>query len=148
MTNFCGSFLDVILVVSAGTLIVSLLIGAGAAAAALIQTIRAQKGGQLKQSVDSAPAVSTLVDALKGIIEALANAPAWFAVFLAGVLLFWLAAGSATEGCKPRPTMTRPEATTTMRADTTTRTAPAGLEVVIRVSPTAAVTPPRPAVNQ
>jgi len=47
-----------------------------------------------KKLVDGAG--STLLDSLKGLIDSLKTAPAWFAIFLAGLALLWAADRSAS----------------------------------------------------
>lgn len=42
------------------------------------------------------------MDALKGLVEALAKAPAWFALFLGGALLLWMAGSFAGSVCTQR----------------------------------------------
>jgi hypothetical protein len=53
-------------------------------------------------------AASSFLESLKGVIEALANAPSWFAVFLSGCALIWLATSVMPNMCEiqmqPPPT--------------------------------------------
>ena len=41
------------------------------------------------------------IDALKALVEALTKAPAWIAMFLAGVALLWIANQAYTGICQP-----------------------------------------------
>lgn len=43
-----------------------------------------------------------LLEALKGLLEALKGLPAWIAIFLAGLALLWIA-GEKPEACAPPP---------------------------------------------
>jgi hypothetical protein len=43
---------------------------------------------------------SGFLDSLKGVIEALANAPKWFAIFLAGCALIWLSTTVVANMCE------------------------------------------------
>jgi hypothetical protein len=45
--------------------------------------------------------IAPIIEALKGLIEALGKAPAWFALFLAGLFLFWLSGEVYVDACKP-----------------------------------------------
>lgn len=47
--------------------------------------------------------VASFFDSLKGLIAALAAAPPWFAIFLAGVLLLWCAGKFTPEQCRQTP---------------------------------------------
>jgi hypothetical protein len=44
--------------------------------------------------------VGTLLDSIKGLVTALAAAPPWFAIFLAGVLLLWCAGKFTPTECR------------------------------------------------
>ena len=73
-----------------------------AVAHVIVQSIVALRGGETK-----APAQLTGIDkvleALKGVLEALAKLPHWVAIFLAGLALLWMA-GQRPEACKaPEP---------------------------------------------
>jgi hypothetical protein len=48
-----------------------------------------------------------ILEALKGLIEALGKAPAWFALFLAGIFLFWLSGEIYVKACKPVAALTK-----------------------------------------
>jgi hypothetical protein len=45
------------------------------------------------------PEIATTLDSLKSLIVALIDAPAWFAIFLAGVALIWLATSVVPNIC-------------------------------------------------
>src|ERR1700677_2558395 len=44
--------------------------------------------------------VATFLDSLKGLVAALAAAPPWFAIFLAGILLLWFAGRFTPVECR------------------------------------------------
>ena len=48
--------------------------------------------------------VSTLLDSVKGLVTALGQAPAWFAIFLAAILLLWAAPNFFGAKCVLLPT--------------------------------------------
>ena len=67
---------------------------------AIIEAKKARSGE--RQSV----AAEKFLDSLKGVLEALANLPAWVAIFLAGLALLWIAqeyAGKCAPGGAPPP---------------------------------------------
>lgn len=83
-TNTIWAYIDslfnlgwLFIVVSLGLAILTVLV-------ALWKEINMTRQGITKGSA------SSFLDSLKGVIEALANAPKWFAIFLAGCALIWL----------------------------------------------------------
>ena len=115
MTILCGIYLDFVLILSGILLVLSLLIGLVEAWLLLAAKLKAARKGPVV--ADSAlesivPAVDPvkLLDALKGLLETLKGLPIWIALFLAGVLLFWMAGEVAADRCRvvaptgPQPT--------------------------------------------
>lgn len=74
----------------------ALVVIAGASVAAAVKWALALRN-PTRNIADSANG-SAILDSLKGLIDSLKTAPAWFAVFLAGFALQW-AADSSAEKC-------------------------------------------------
>ena len=54
--------------------------------------------------------INAILDALKGVLEALKDLPAWIAMFLAGVALLWMAGQRIEKPCpSPPPPATAPK---------------------------------------
>ena len=99
------------------TLILGTIFLLGALAAALVETLAlirakrdaAEKAPEIVRSSAKADGVDPveLLEALKGVLEAIKGLPAWIAVFLAGLALLWLASeqpeacacNASTENC-------------------------------------------------
>ena len=106
MTILCGFYLDFVLILSGILFAVALVVALVETWLVLEAKLKAARKGPVV--ADSAlesivPAVDPvkLLDALKGLLETLKGLPVWVGLFLAGVLLFWLAAGVAAERCQP-----------------------------------------------
>ena len=54
-----------------------------------------------KPKPESVTDPAALLNALKGVLEALASLPVWVAIYLAGLALFWVAM-EAPKSCKPK----------------------------------------------
>jgi len=125
----CGGAAELALTLSKGFLILAIVVAVLETGLALWAKLQAARRGPVV--ADSAlesivPAVDPvkLLDALKGLLQTLKALPAWIAIFLAGVLLFWVAGKIAADGC-----------------------APAGARVAAP-APAPAPTPPPPAANE
>jgi hypothetical protein len=66
---------------------------------------RAIESGQTRSLFPTAgpslPAAPTILQSLGGLIDALAKAPVWFALFLAGFALLWLNVSTPAKNCAP-----------------------------------------------
>lgn len=102
MTAWCTTQLNWILWLAVAFLAASLLIGAMSAIKALMaKPVEPADASKVKTlGLDGQP-IGPILEALKGLIEALGKAPAWFALFLAGLFLFWLAGDVYVAACKP-----------------------------------------------
>ena len=81
-------------------IIISLFVAVGLAIVEGIVRLRPDKG-TTKMSA-GADGLSKTLEALKGVLEALAKLPVWVAMFLAGFALLWLAL-EAPDKCLPKP---------------------------------------------
>lgn len=97
MNDLCHS--NMVYVLALAFLIASLVLASASALLTLIQAMKtpAARSAAFAGEMPAAP----FIDALKGLVEALTKAPAWFAIFLAGVLLLWMAESIHAE-CKPQ----------------------------------------------
>jgi hypothetical protein len=102
----CGGAAELALTLSKGFLILAIVVAVLETGLALWVKLHAARKGPVV--ADSAlesivPAVDPvkLLDALKGLLQTLKALPAWIAIFLAGVLLFWVAGRLASDGCAP-----------------------------------------------
>lgn len=121
MNNWCLAQLDWIIWLAVAALAAALLLGA---LRALRELVRPSGGSGLRQEgVVNRSSLQSLFEALKGVIEALVNAPAWFALFLAGLFLFWVASEVYVAGCKPVAPVTKVTVTSDTKT-TITKTAP------------------------
>lgn len=118
MASFCTN-LDTITWLVIAFLAASLLLGIWSAIKALKTTPPANIARVQTEGLDGQP-IGPILEALKGLIEALGKAPAWFALFLAGLFLFWLAGSVYVNACKPA------ESTPTTQGTQTPRTPAAG----------------------
>ena len=62
---------------------------------------------------------ASFVQALGTLITALVSAPIWFALFLAGVFLFWVAGDVSSTACRPPVSTTRSSTEKTVQTETT-----------------------------
>lgn len=107
--SFCERYPILMLEYGRWFLLAALIIGTAAAAAAVYISLRppspapAQpQGGE----AGGAAALQSVVDALKGLIEAFSKAPTWLAMFGGGILLLWMAGTVSPEFC-PSPAAQR-----------------------------------------
>ena len=102
MATFCQSYIGHALTLtqlSIGFLLVSLVAAAAMAIAEVIAKFRTAASVRTDAGTQ-AKTVQTLIDALKGLVTALASAPVWLALFAVGIMLFWVP-GSAVSGLCP-----------------------------------------------
>jgi len=99
MINFCGLHISIVLVIAEILLGAALLLALVGAVMALI--VRGKGEPSTQENAPDASQVAPIIDALKGLIEALGKAPAWFALFLAGLFLFWMATQAYADLCRP-----------------------------------------------
>jgi hypothetical protein len=135
MTGLCDLPLDFILWTAFAFLAASLLLGALSAIRALRAGPAPAAGGNARVlGLDGQP-IGPILEVLKGLIEALGKAPAWFALFLAGLFLFWLAGETYVDACKPAaPVVT----STTTKTITITRTVPPTRQPDVQPNPSSA----------
>lgn len=95
--RLCSGLLDLSGWLAIAFLVAALVIGIISA----IKAFRSDKPSFGTTRAAGAPAIAPLLEALKGVIEALGSAPAWFALFLAGIFLFWMTGETYSNACKP-----------------------------------------------
>lgn len=123
MTGLCNLPLDLILWAALAFIVVSLIIGAISA----VKSLGTTSQPSLLTAADGQP-IAPILQALKDLIEALGKAPAWFALFLAGLFLFWLASEVYVDACKPATPVTKVTVTTDTKT-IITKTAPSAVPV-------------------
>ena len=104
IADFCSDYTPFLF--SAGKLALIAGIGLGillalVAIAALVAELLKKKpaGGAGALVAPAAPA--SVLDAVKGFLQALSSLPTWLALFGGGILLLWLAGSSVPDICKP-----------------------------------------------
>jgi len=110
--DLCQQLLGPIALLAALFMLTSLMLGVAYA-------ITVNRDMSKRENLDP----GTVLQGLKDLIQALVNAPAWFAIFLAGFFLFWLAGSTYVSACK-KPEPTTSSSTTTTRTELVTRTIP------------------------
>ena len=101
VAEYCAGYGQTLLWLAIGFLVVALLLGIASSIIALMAARAQRGGGPGPDRVDVLPDPGKLVDALKGLIDALAKAPAWIAIFVGGILLLWMAGSFAGAVCVP-----------------------------------------------
>jgi hypothetical protein len=76
--------------------------GITAVVAAIVTIINVLRG-QKKENPEAGRGVADVITATRDLIDSLAKAPSWFAMFLAGVLLLWIASYAANNQCTVPP---------------------------------------------
>ena len=97
-SDFCNTYGDILLYTALAFLLFALLLAVGNGLVALRREWNSAATGTKKESIGD-PA--KFIDSLKALIEALAKAPAWFAMFLGAALLLWIAKDLAERACVP-----------------------------------------------
>ena len=97
-SDFCNHYGDVLLYTALAFLLFALLLAVGNGIVALRKEWNSDGIGVRGEGIGD-PA--KFMDSLKALIEALAKAPAWFAMFLGGALLLWIAKDFAEGACLP-----------------------------------------------
>ena len=101
MAAFCQSYIGHALTLtqlSIGFLLVSLVTAGAMAIAEVLAKFRPVASDQVVSGAQ-AKTVQTLIDALKGLVTALASAPIWLALFAVGIVLFWVPGSAVAELC-------------------------------------------------
>ena len=126
MNAWCTGQLSWIFSLVVAFLAAALLLGAASAIKALLtKPVGPDDQNKLRKlGLDGQP-IGPILEALKGLIDALGKAPAWFALFLAGLFLFWIASNVYVEACKPAEPVVRSTTTTTTTTQITRTVPPA-----------------------
>jgi hypothetical protein len=99
---FCEAYGPSILTLAKTFLWAGLLFALVAAVAEAVAAFKA--GGQSQLTTrDAAPGVPAIVDALKGLLEALKGANVWLALVVLGLLLMWMAGNAVPTFCTALP---------------------------------------------
>ncbi|HEX8365021.1 MAG TPA: hypothetical protein VF603_07040 [Allosphingosinicella sp.] len=122
VTDFCNAYGDIIVYTALAFLVVALLLALGNGIAALRRTWNATDTNT--NFTDNVGDPVKFLDALKGLVDALAKAPAWFAMFLGGALLLWVASGLAEKLCLPEVAQRSTTERSNSANGTTNRTSP------------------------
>lgn len=112
--SFCDRYALLLLAYGRWFLLAALLIGAAGAAVVVFRTLYPPKPDAGGKSGDDeaggATALQTIIDAVKGLVDAFAKAPTWLAMFGGGVLLLWMAGDAVPSYClAPQANTTRPQ---------------------------------------
>jgi hypothetical protein len=126
--KYCADHVDAFLELAWFLIAAAILVAIASAVIEIVGKLEALYAP--KPEPDAGGAVGGIPDALKGLIEALINAPVWFAMFLGGLGLVWVASTSLPGMCRV-PAPVQPAATAPPAPP------PAG----------AATNPPRPAAG-
>ncbi|HEY5710653.1 MAG TPA: hypothetical protein VIT38_02060 [Allosphingosinicella sp.] len=105
VADWCGNYAGFSLAMAKAFLIIALIVALVETVVVLLPKIRAAfeapaAAKVLTESVVPAVDPVKLLEALKGVLEALKGLPAWIAIFLAGLALLWMA-GQKPEICAP-----------------------------------------------
>ncbi|HET9638677.1 MAG TPA: hypothetical protein VFP12_05685 [Allosphingosinicella sp.] len=100
---WCANYAGFTLTLAKAFLVLALLVALVETALALwtkLQAVRKAPAVAERSLAESAVDPVKLLDALKGVLEALKGLPAWIAIFLAGLALLWIA-GQEPKACTP-----------------------------------------------
>lgn len=97
VADFCDSYAPVAFNIGKWSMIAGLVLGAVLAIFAAVTTVVMPSAAKTATANSGAGPVLT---ALKGLIEALSNAPPWIALFGGGLALFWIAGTVQPDMCK------------------------------------------------
>ena len=104
MNAWCTAQLSWIFWLAVAFLVAAALLGAASAMKALLaRPAEPDSPSKVRALALDGQPIGPILEALKGLIDALGKAPAWFALFLAGLFLFWLAGEIYVDACKPPP---------------------------------------------
>lgn len=111
MTDFCALYLSNVPFIAKTFMVAALIVAVLGALVGIYQALKAAPPQPPTEAVAlaqaNASALTPLVEALTKLLEALAKGPAWFAMFLAGLLLFWIAGEAHRKVCPPASAMAR-----------------------------------------
>ncbi|HEX8222514.1 MAG TPA: hypothetical protein VF605_01710 [Allosphingosinicella sp.] len=104
IAEFCNDYTPFLFSAGKLTLIAGIILGillALVAVAALIAELRKKPAPGGAGKLVAPASASSVLDAVKGFIQALSSMPTWLALFGGGILLLWLAGNSVPDICKP-----------------------------------------------
>lgn len=114
-SEFCELYGEILIYAGLAFVLIALLLAAVGAVMALRKEANSSIADR-KGITDNVDPVK-FIDALKGLVDALAKAPAWFAMFLGGALLLWMAGKLAEDACAPQNNSQREGARTNPKAN-------------------------------
>jgi hypothetical protein len=74
-----------------------------AAAVILAKFLELRAAGGIQPLPDGQPTspLNAVITAIAGLIDSLAKAPVWFAIFVAGLALLWVSTATVSSACSP-----------------------------------------------
>ncbi len=96
-TAFCDRYALLLLEYGRWFLLAALIIGIVGAAAAVYLSLKAPSGADGDEGGGSA--LTSTIDAIKGLIESFSKAPTWLAMLGGALLLLWMAGNSVPDYC-------------------------------------------------
>lgn len=96
--DLCQRYAILLLEYGRWFLLAGLIIGTIGAAVLVIRSFTATDAGG-DEGGGGAPAITAIIEALKGLVEAFAKAPTWLALFGGGALLMWMAGSAISSSC-------------------------------------------------
>lgn len=105
ITDFCTNHLGSLLAIGKWFLWLSLAAAVFSQLVLWFATIRealaGKQGATINESVPASAGIDKILEAAKGLVEALTKAPTWLAMFLCGLALVWLSLSQLDGRCAP-----------------------------------------------
>lgn len=95
---FCGDYAPAMLTLAQYFLWLGLIFAAVAAIAELVAAFRPAGQAHVQQQ-QAGGGLAPIIDALKGLLQALASAKPWLVLMILGILLLWMAGNAVPSFC-------------------------------------------------